>query len=523
MQRTSVLAMFAVGWVACGGGRGHRGEPITAGEAPAKGGAVATPNGPPPGDDVEAEMNAMGGATYAQPAATFRPGHVTKRAAPKPTKTAAGFEIQFPSRGTITTPAVYDGRVYVSGGFKSKEFYAFEARTGKPAWGLDLDDDGPSTAACADRTCVINTESCTVFALDARSGEQLWSWWLGDPLTSAPTIAGGLVFTSYPVQAVDDPAKPRPPGATHALAAFELRTGKLVWQRWLDADVMSSPVAAGEFLYVSTFGGTVMKLEPATGKLRYAVRAKATSAPVVQFVDGKESMFYTTRIDFDDDVVEGQLRAPAGEAIIRTDDNHPKTRYTTGKKKADYIDATKQAGSTYADDGKSQDAHNGFSGGAPVSANAAAAEATIGQGSVSTMQAFQGSRILNLGRTNVNTMGDEVIATDAENGARLWAVKLDGDVVKDGGFLGTAPAAAGDRVLIATLKGEVLELVPASGKVARRHAVGAPVRSQPVAVDGWIYVGTEDGRLVAIDTKDASLTGWPMWGGNAARTGVAAK
>ena len=99
----------------------------------------------------------------------------------------------------------------------------------------------------------------------------------------------------------------------------------------------------------------------------------------------------------------------------------------------------------------------------------------------------------------------------------------DGDVVRDGGFLGTAPAAAGDRVLIATLKGEVLELAPASGKVVRKHAVGAPVRSQPVAVDGWIYVGTEDGRLVAIDTKDAALTGWPMWGGNAARTGVAAK
>ena len=63
----------------------------------------------------------------------------------------------------------------------------------------------------------------------------------------------------------------------------------------------------------------------------------------------------------------------------------------------------------------------------------------------------------------------------------------------------------------------------ADALVARKHAIGAPVRSQPVAVDGWIYVGTEDGRLVAIDTKDASLTGWPMWGGNAARTGVAAK
>jgi outer membrane protein assembly factor BamB len=94
--------------------------------------------------------------------------------------------------------------------------------------------------------------------------------------------------------------------------------------------------------------------------------------------------------------------------------------------------------------------------------------------------------------------------------------------VRDGGFLGTAPAAAGDRVLVATLKGEVLELRPDTGQVARRHAVGAAIRAQPVVVDGWIYVGTEDGRLVAIDTKDRSLTGWPMWGGNAARTGIAA-
>ncbi|MBK9032171.1 MAG: PQQ-binding-like beta-propeller repeat protein [Myxococcales bacterium] len=67
------------------------------------------------------------------------------------------------------------------------------------------------------------------------------------------------------------------------------------------------------------------------------------------------------------------------------------------------------------------------------------------------------------------------------------------------------------------LAGEQLAGRPAE----RKHAVGAAARSRPVAVDGWIYVGTEDGRLVAIDTKDRSLTGWPMWGGNAARTGIA--
>ena len=32
--------------------------------------------------------------------------------------------------------------------------------------------------------------------------------------------------------------------------------------------------------------------------------------------------------------------------------------------------------------------------------------------------------------------------------------------------------------------------------------------------------GTEDGRLVAIDSGKRDLTGWPMWGGNAARSGM---
>jgi len=37
---------------------------------------------------------------------------------------------------------------------------------------------------------------------------------------------------------------------------------------------------------------------------------------------------------------------------------------------------------------------------------------------------------------------------------------------------------------------------------------------------GWIYVGTENGRLVGIDTKNPEFTGWATWGGDAARTGV---
>ncbi len=52
-----------------------------------------------------------------------------------------------------------------------------------------------------------------------------------------------------------------------------------------------------------------------------------------------------------------------------------------------------------------------------------------------------------------------------------------------------------------------------------RWSLGHRVRSQPVVEDGWIYAGTEDGLLVALDTGDRSLAGWPMWGGGAGRNG----
>ncbi len=520
MRTTSLLAFGLVSSVlACGRNT-----------APPRGSGTATPGGDgtaaapgtakgepqaPGGEDILAAVEEMNGDRFARPSRSFRKGHVTKRKAPAAVKTATGWQVKFGSGAAITTPAVYEGMVYTSGGFNSKEFYAFETATGKPRWAIDLDDDGPSTAACAERVCVFNTESCTIFAVDSKSGEQLWSWWLGDPLTSAPTIGGGLVFTSYPAASAEG-AKPRPPGASHALIALDLKTGAIKWQKWLDSDVMSAPVVAGEFLYVSTFAGTVMKLEPATGKVRYAIKSRATSAPVVTWENGRESMYYTRR------GVAAEEVDGAEEMIIRADDNHPKTKYKAKKKAARYIDFADQAVSGHAAKGKSQDSGNGFGGGAPASANAEAAQLNVGVSSVSTMQTYQGSRILHLGQTNVNTMGDEVVATSAETGDELWSFKLDGDTHVDGGHLGTAPLAAGGRVLVATLKGEILELDPVKGAVRKRHAVGGSVRSQPVVDGGWIFVGTDDGRLVAIDTHDRTLTGWPMWGGDAARTGAVA-
>jgi Ca-activated chloride channel family protein len=484
--------------------------PETAGEA-----------GPPAGEDVTAQMRAMNSSEHAGPPTDFRAGHVSPRKAPETKKTKYGFEVRFGSGAPVVTPAVYKGKVYTSGGFNSKEFHAFEAATGKSAWSISLDDDGPSSAACEDGTCAFNTESCTLFIVDADTGEQQWSLWLGDPLTGSPTIANGRVFTSYPAAgrvAADAGGKAAPPGATHAMAAFDLKTGKILWQKWLDSGVMSAPVARGTFVYVSTFGGTLVKFDQATGDIRYAIKARATSAPVIEFAsDGLESMYFTRRGEpnAEDDGAE--------EMIMRTDHNKPKTKYKAARKKARYLDKTVQRESSYQAEAEASDSANGFGGAAPSAANPEAAYDNVGQGRVSSMQGFQGSRILHMGDRNVNTMGDELIATSAETGERLWSFKLSGDIAHSGGALGTAPLAAGDSVVFATLAGEIKRIDPANGKVRKTWKIDGRVRAQPVVHDGWIYVGTEDGRLVAIDTRDKKLTGWSMWGGNAQRSGVGPK
>ena len=482
---------------------------------------------PPLGESVFEVYAEINSDKYAPPPAQFRHGHVTARSLPASAvqKTSDGYLVKLPSGAPITTPAVYGDRVYVSGGFHSKEFYAISAKSGKPEWGIALDDDGPSSPACRDDTCVFGTESCTLFAVNAKTGAMLWSWWLGDPMTSAPAIANGRVFASYPAHAAG--GKPAPPNASHVIASFDLSTGSILWQKWLDSDVMSAPVVTGGFVYLATFGGTLVKLYETTGDIKYAIKARATSAPVVMRAgQGKrESMYFTSRSDD-----ASSAGPPSGnvtpktkaveESVVHTVDNAPKVKYSSNTKAAPYLDSSVQSSSSYSAQGKSNDSANGFSGGAPASANTSTAFKNIGQASVHTLQAFQGSRVLPVGSRIVNTMGDEILATDAESGKKLWSFSLKGDLKREGGALGTAPFLAGDSVFVALLAGEVLRINPSDGKLRQSYAIRSPVRSQPVAKDGWIYVGTEDGKLVAIDTKDPTVDGWPMWGGNAARTGM---
>jgi outer membrane protein assembly factor BamB len=466
------------------------------------------------GADVLGQVEAMNGANVPQPNKDFKPGAVSEgQIINYLHKTEHGFVIQLSSSSNVPTPIVQDGKLYVSGGFGSKQYYAFDAKNGEKIWAINVDDDGPSSGVTQDNVLVFNTESCTIFACDKNTGQYLWSHWLGDPLMSMPAVANGMVFTAYPAgytgsgytDGIHTPANLGAMRPTHVLAAFDLKTGEVKWQKWIDGDIMSAPVANGSSLYFTTFPGTVYKVDQADGKFISARSMKATSAPVIN----GEQMLITRRNDKDNTVRENI-------SLLTEKDMTVTAQYHD--KKADYLDKNVQVNSSLKTESMYLDAGNGFSNGAPVNSGWVGAYDNIGQSNVSSLQGFQGSRILFANGKNYNTMGDELVCTDPGTGNVVWSIKVDGDLQGAGGFLATPPIMAGTSIVIATFGGEVELIDPSTGEITDRYLTGEHIRYQPVVSEGWVYVTTTTGKLVAFNTQNPKLTGWPMWGANAGHT-----
>lgn len=475
------------------------------------------------GDDVLDRVLTQNSSAVRSPPTEFRAIPVTPIdvSALAVVKTDGRFKVQLPSGAPVVTPAVHRDLVVVSGGFRSRQMYAFRAGRGDPVWGIELGDDGPSMPACEDGICVFNTESCTIFAVRAETGELVWSWYLGDPLMSAPSIANGLVFAAYPALqgAASGDDRPMPEGVSHALAAFDLRTGQIRWTKWIDADVISAPVAIADAVYAATFAGTIYKLDQRSGEILAARAAHATSAPVS--IDG--ALYFSQRQETIEEVVDAQgNRTEHRRVIERAMRSMKKNGDAVTESEAmpamqldyQFYDQTVQA-----EQSAQHDAANGFAGGAPAAANAASARMLVGRASVHGLQEFQGSWILGVGESNFSVMGAALVSFDRASGRRRWTQDLPGDL-RTLGILAAPPAAAGGVLVVPTTQGQVLVVDPSNGEIRQRFEVGSPLRTQAVVHEGWIYVGTGSGELVGIDTRDQRLTGWPTWAANSARTGA---
>jgi Ca-activated chloride channel family protein len=409
-----------------------------------------------------------------------------------------GWKISIPGSRPLATPAVVDGMVYVGGGFGSYEFYAFNAETGKPAWAIRVNDDGPTAAVVARGVVAFNTESCTLFVVDAKTGRQLWSKWLGDPLMSQPAISEDKIFMAFPGS------------RGHQLIALGLKNGEEAWRAHIEGDIISAPVVYKDSVYLSTFDGTVYRFRMADGEKIWEKDFQATSAPWLY----QDQVFVSKR--------ENDASAKPMEGIARMEKNKGSQNQKKGmwnKRSAPYLDASVQEKSGYYAAQKANDSSVGF-GSAPASAKTAQAEANVGQGTVEGLWEFQGSRPCVINGKLFLTQGDQVVALDPDSGDELWTKDIAGDLKRIGGHLAAPPSPAGKKLYVATSTGDIVVLSQKNGNTEDVIKIGSTMRFQPALAKGMLFVGTSDGQLIGIDLEDKSADGWSMWGGGPTHNGA---
>lgn len=94
----------------------------------------------------------------------------------------------------------------------------------------------------------------------------------------------------------------------------------------------------------------------------------------------------------------------------------------------------------------------------------------------------------------------EVVALDAETGTQRWATKVSSEVL-------SAPLVLSDRIIVRSNDGRVFGFDPADGTRKWVFDRGLPTLSvrgnaSPVAGNGLVFIGYDDGTLVALRAED---------------------
>lgn len=365
------------------------------------------------------------------------------------TPTKDGFVIDFKrDKGPINTPTVANDKVYMSSGYYSSDLYVYDLKTKGFNWGVSLTEGGPSTIVYEDGILLVITQSCTLYAIDADNGELVWSKYLAPNMYSTPTVHNGKVIATYPNGlAVAD---------LFVLGCFDLKTGKIEWQKPLDAEAIAAPVAFQDKIYTATTSGTLYQHNLADGERLQMDSLKAVTPPTV--VDGtiyigvhhKKSQQHLVKVAIDDFNVKTSLNALAAPF-------------------------TKQSKEAF------------------------------------TRMNFNGIRPLHYKGSNFQVLKNKLVRSDSD-GKIIWQSPIKGDT--DSTSIYNIMPIVANNTIVAT-KGSHIQLFNAdTGELIKGYTIQGEALTQPAIHKGILYSGSHEQRMIVIDTKDKTLTGWNMWNGN---------
>jgi len=161
------------------------------------------------------------------------------------------FEIDGGSNGT---PTVVGDICFASG--CDSHFHAIDAKTGKELWKLELPGQAAATPAIRGSTAYIGTVTNQVVAIDLKEKTKLWQF--EAPRKSQPFYSSCAVTDKLVLAGSRD----------KKLYALDAKTGEEVWSAVTEGSIDASPVIAGSKVYVGcqSLTGEFYVFDLATGK-----------------------------------------------------------------------------------------------------------------------------------------------------------------------------------------------------------------------------------------------------------------
>jgi outer membrane protein assembly factor BamB len=339
-----------------------------------------------------------------------------------------------------------------------------------PAWKFDAGGRVLTAAAIRDGRTYFGSDSGKIFALDLRSGQKAWEFQTGARVHCSPAAVGGIVYCGS-----DD-------GRFYALDAVG---GAKKWEFECGGPVQASPAVSGGVVVFGANDGNTYALDRTTGKKLWNVRGSYFShqaPPVVhgdkvfaaQWIDWARSLDLTTGKElwktFAPITIEA-LACHQGKFYLRTPFHVMELDPASGKR-------LRLGGASYGWGGMS------FAGGLLVTSGSSG-----GQGSAA------GATVLDLdapGGEPSKLEGGKIIPT-LEDVRLLAGKRLTPSAM-------ATPLSLGDKVCFATTSGEAILMTP-DGKKLWSAKLGGTCHAPPVAADGVLVVGCDDGNVYAFREK----------------------
>jgi len=351
----------------------------------------------------------------------------------------------------------------------------------KRAWrasiGAGTNDDQtllPQPVVADGKIFTMDTES-EIRAFDIQTGKKLWSAEVLDSDDAESSIGGGVAYGAGRIYVTTGLA---------LVFALDATTGKEIWHQSVPSPMRAAPAYADGRIYVVTIDNEMYALNAETGKTFWTHSGIAEiagllggSAPAIE--GGTVIVPYSSGEVYALQVSNGRVLWSDNLGPVRRGDIASRITDIRGLPVVDkdQVYAISHGGRMVAID---------FKTGRRVWDKLF--------GGVQTPWAA-GDYVY------VLTIDSVLICLNRKDGRIRWAAELlrYGNVAKKEDPIDwNGPVLAGDRLLVANTRGEVIAISPYTGELLGKMKLGGPITVAPLVADGTVYILTDAGELTAL-------------------------